>query len=441
MEWSHAAWTLRLPALSSIAVAAAVLWAGRLRQESAPSRGTPGPPERAPRGVGLDTRQAVVIGALWALLGAFPAVTVAGIWSAYYFLFAVCGAAWALSAVLARRAAWIAALVVAALGWSCENARQLPEFATANDPWATCSHVNRHYLDRGMNATGRYLEDLRRARPTLPPRSTLFFSQLPSKVAFQTADGPLVRWAYRDTTLRSYFLTGFRLEDALRGRVFFFQAAHDSLHEVQGADSLERIGLGLLLSNAPAAARDVWRLDYLRDPSARTAYRLAWTELRLGRPDSTRVWLVRGGAGADAGPAEEIEAAYRRVTSGDTTRAIAIAAEGALRHALDPGIHALLADLLLVHQGVTDASVIESYAAWLLAPREPASWRRWGMVSYQRARHAEALAALERYFVLAGPAGRSDAEALRILAEVRRRLPGGALAQEAVRSGPGSSGD
>jgi hypothetical protein len=188
--------------------------------------------------------------------------------------------------------------------------------------------------------------------------------------AFQAADGPL-RWAYRDTSLRSYYLTHFRLEDAQRGPVFFFLASGGTLHEVQGADSLQRIAVGLLLSDAPAAARDVWRLEYARDPAAGTAYRLAWMELSLGRPDSARVWLERGGATPDAGPAPEVRAAYERVTAGDTARAIAIASEGVLRHALDPGVHALLADLLLVHQGVGDAAVIESHAARVLAPEGP----------------------------------------------------------------------
>ena len=63
------------------------------------------------------------------------------------------------------------------------------------------------------------------------------------------------------------------------------------------------------------------------------------------------------------------------------------------------------------------------------------------MICFFRDRNGEAFAALERYFALAGPAAASDAEAARILAEVRRRLPGGALAQQAVRSGPGSPED
>ena len=183
----------------------------------------------------------------------------------------------------------------------------------------------------------------------------------------------------------------------------------------------------------------MWRLEHERDPgSTRTAYRLAWVEAHAGRADSSLGWLARSGARADAGPAPETALAFQRVSALDTTTAIAIAGEGALRHALDPGIHALLADLLLVHQGVTDAAVIEAYAAWTLAPRAPASWRRWGMICFFRDRNGEAFAALQRYFALAGPAAASDAEAARILAEVRRRLPGGALAQQAVRSGPGS---
>jgi hypothetical protein len=417
-EWSRS-WTLRAPTLSVVALAGWVIWEGS-RSESAP-----GATSVAGRGVWA--------GALWAILGAAPVVMVAGIWSAYYFVFATCGTAWAIAAALARRPAWSRALVVALLGWSCENARRLPEFATAAGTWATLSHVNLRYLQRGMEASQQYLGDLESARPSLPPRSTLFFSQVPSKLGFQAADGPLVRWAYRDTSLRSYYLTQFRLENALRGPVFFFQASHGDLHEVQGADSLQRIALGLLLSDAPAAARDVWRLDYAREPGQLSAYRLAWTELALARPDSARAWLARSGATPDPGPAPEVPAAYARVTAGDTTQAIAIAEAGVERHALDPGLHALLADLLLVHQSASDSAVIESYATWTLAPHDASSWRRWGVVSYLRGRFPQANTALERYFALAGAAGPSDREAQRVLAEARRRMPGGELAQEAVR--------
>ena len=127
-----------------------------------------------------------------------------------------------------------------------------------------------------------------------------------------------------------------------------------------------------------------------------------------------------------------------RLAAGDSAQAITLASLGVYLHALDPGPHALLADLLLARDGVTDVAVMESYAACILAPTQPASWRRWGMISFVRDRNSEALAALERYFSLGGSAARDDEQAVRALAETKRRLPGGELAQEAVRSGPGS---
>ena len=113
-EWS-AGWTLRAPTLSVLALAAWVVWEGARSSPLA----------------GFRAGHAVRTGALWALLGAAPVVMVAGIWSAYYFLFATCGAAWAIAAAVAGRPAWTRALVLALLGWSCANARRLPEFATA----------------------------------------------------------------------------------------------------------------------------------------------------------------------------------------------------------------------------------------------------------------------------------------------------------------------
>ena len=51
---------------------------------------------------------------------------------------------------------------------------------------------------------------------------------------------------------------------------------------------------------------------------------------------------------------------------------MALASAAVSRHALDPGAHALLAGLLLVHQGLSDGGLIEAYAELaLLHPTFP----------------------------------------------------------------------
>ena len=89
---------------------------------------------------------------------------------------------------------------------------------------------------------------------------------MPIQVGFQTADGPLLRWAYRDTSLRSYFFGQFRMAHAERGPVFFFQDSRGRLDEITGRDSLERISGGLFLSEELVASRDVHLLAVRATP-------------------------------------------------------------------------------------------------------------------------------------------------------------------------------
>ena len=53
-------------------------------------------------------------------------------------------------------------------------------------------------------------------------------------------------------------------------------------------------------------------------------------------------------------------------------------------HPLDPAAHALLADLLLVHDRGDPDGILEAYATRVLAPSDPIAWRRWGMIQTDR---------------------------------------------------------
>jgi hypothetical protein len=106
----------------------------------------------------------------------------------------------------------LAALALLALGSA--SARGLQAVAIDYSPWATVSHIDRFVLDRGMGFNQHMISMLRRAHPTLPRSTTLFLGGLPKGTAFQTGNGPIVRWAYRDSSLRSYSRS--RRRDAAR---------------------------------------------------------------------------------------------------------------------------------------------------------------------------------------------------------------------------------
>src|SRR5437870_4403505 len=115
-------------------------------------------------------------GAVWCLLGTMPIVPVAAIWSSYFYLFAMCGAAFALGAVLARAPLALALIVVAALGAGSLHARRLSTFAATTTPWSPVSHVNGWYLQRGMHYIDAYSRQMRELHPLLPPGSTVYWS-------------------------------------------------------------------------------------------------------------------------------------------------------------------------------------------------------------------------------------------------------------------------
>src|SRR5262249_9190441 len=158
----------------------------------------------------------------WVLVAIAPVVTVALLWSAYYYLFAMCGVALALGVMLARAPAVAAAAVIAFVAWGSAHARGLPEFGMGRDPWTPVSHINASYIERSNRITATYLGSLRRAYPKLPTGSTLYFGGIESNVAFQRGDGPLLRWAYRDASLRSYYFAEFSRQTARPGPLMFF---------------------------------------------------------------------------------------------------------------------------------------------------------------------------------------------------------------------------
>ena len=387
---------------------------------------------------GSSPSHAARIGLTWAILGALPVTLVVHTWSSYYYLFAVCGLALATGAWLARSRPVVAMIVVALLAWGSESARRLESFATAPGNWGTQSHLSRFYFDRSMRWVSRYLQDMRAAVPSAPAHSTLYFAGIPAFASWQSGDGALVRWAYRDSTLRSYYFADFDLATARRGDVLVFTARNDSLtFESDPVKGLQLIASGQALSERFATADGAVTRGLDLAPDDRSLhYWRAW--LRFAGGDSTGLARELHAAGCEArpGPSEEASRARRLIASGDAQGALAVLTEGVQRHGLDPEAHAQLADLLMRLAPQSSGCAMEALAARTLTPTDAVSWRRWAHVQVASGHAAEAFVSLSRYFELAGPEGKNDADDLKLLEALRAGLPGGSLAQSELRRRP-----
>ncbi len=365
----------------------------------------------------------VLVGAAWATLGALPIAPVVAIWSAYYFLFAMIGAVLVIALIAGARHIWCPLSLVLLSCWSAQVARSTPPEEGGPSPWTMTSHVNARYIEIGVRESSRYLSQLMRAHPRFAPSSTLFFSGIPARTAFQTGDGPMLRWAYRDTSLRSYFLSAFRMSLASRGPVWFFQASGDTLLPINGPDALTEVGFGLVLDGAFDGARDAYQLAYREMPDhVDIAYRLAWIEAGSGHLEACRVWLERAGLSDDHKTAGETDVVLALARGGRRGEAIDLARQAIREHAMDPRIHALLADILLSDPVTFDSGVAEALAVRSLNPNEALAWRRWARIEAATERLDEASVALERYFALAPMTARADSEALRMREVIRLKV-------------------
>lgn len=389
--------------------------------------------EREPGGPAAPTGgRAIAVGATWTLVAVAPLALVMPIWSAYFYLWAMCGvglllARLSLSLPRAARVALLAALV-----FLSASARGLDEFAAARGAWAWQSHVNRHYVDRALRTIRDYLAAMRAARPVLPRNSTVFFAGVPVSSGWQAADGPLLRWAYRDTTLRSYFLGQFTLERAERGPVFFFAVERDSLVDRTDDPALLRsFAFSMLLAERPGAALDALELVRRRAPAdAALLYWSAWA--RWGAGDTLGAARDLAAAGHEPGRALPAGARERFESAGtDTAARLAMLEELAARAATSAWVHARLAAL---HLAAGDAvqGALEAYAYHVLAPDDAEAWRKWAAAQLAAQQYEPALRSLERYFALAGERGRADREA-QLAAESLRRVLRGDVAQRALR--------
>jgi hypothetical protein len=399
----------------------------------------PAPPAAAPPRTALDPAAGVFAGLAWAVAGALPVSAVANTWSAYYFLFALSGVGLALGCFLAlkRRGAGIAATIVVLAGLASSQARGLEEFATAPSAWSGQSHVNRFYLERGMRVITRGLEDLRTAVPHPKAGTTFFFAGLPPFASFQVADGPLVRGAYRDSSLRGHYLSELTRERLERGPwvVFFYDMQSGRLVDRSKEPGVfVSSALGQMMNDrldiadaALEAAGTQGEDDLTR------AYLSTW--VAWGRGDTARAigWLTKLKRQPGRGGSEAIAEARRQVLAADTLGAVVTVRTALRANSLNAELHGTLAQLLLSRPVTESEGEVEAFAARVLAPDSPNAWRRWAFVLAKENRQRESIAAVDRYLALRPEATRDDPEVARLRAIQVRMLPGGDLAQQSMK--------
>lgn len=379
------------------------------------------------------------LGVVWALVATLPVALVVQIWCSYYYLFAICGVAIAVGAILRRSSIVATVGVMACLVAGSQYARQLESFATAPSNWATQSHLSRFYFDRSMRWVSRYLGDLLRQRPTLPTSSTLFFSGTPAFASWQSADGPLVRWAYRDSSLRSYYSQEFSLSRARRGPVFVFTARNDSLVESQDRfQGLQELAAGQMLSEHFQTAREALTYALEERPDDRPArYCNAWLALAVGDREAHVRELRAAGFQTDSGGSRERSIAMQLLRAGDLAKAVIVLSSGIEKHAHDAALHVELTDWYQQQYPGSMAAGVEGLAARLLSPEDPGVWRRWAYVQLAGNHSTEAYRSLQRYVGLLPDSAESklagDHELLQLL---QRGLPGGDMAQEGLKRRP-----
>ena len=209
-----------------VVAASVVAWLTRT-----PSVAYPAPAPRAEP----DPTWPLRVGAVWALAGTLVILPALDVWSAYYYVFALCGVALMLAGIISRLRGGLRAAAIVLVITLPSLPRYRESFATPRSPWTWQSHVNGAYLARGTTLVARYLVQLKDRYPHLPPKSTLFFSSVPTASGWQSGDGALMRWAYRDSSLRSYFLSDFTRGTAERGPFFVLSFKGDEIQDWSGA--------------------------------------------------------------------------------------------------------------------------------------------------------------------------------------------------------------
>ena len=359
---------------------------------------------------------------------------VAILWSAYYYLFAMCGVARARRAGFEPSAARVGDRGAGGARVGLGQRAALDEFAPRASRGPPQSHVNRFYIERANRYVARYLGLAQRAQPDAA-RSAARCSSPGSRATSRSRPptdrwcaGPIATPACAPTTS-----TPSRATRARRGPISSSSARRLAARDGSRRRPDARIAFSMILNDQPARAHATRStLDLERQPAdARAHYWIAWCRLALGRTARSacacarRIHTVRAARRPRPTPA-----ARRSRGAAITRRALPRCAAPHAARARSRGARAARGLAAGREPRVIPTDAIEAFAARVLAPSDPIAWRRWAMVQLYRQRHLEALASFERYFELAGISAKSDAEAQQWVASIRRQLPGGDITKE-----------
>jgi tetratricopeptide (TPR) repeat protein len=287
-----------------------------------------------------------------------------------------------------------------------------------------------------MAVVARGVGDLRRLHPHPPASSTFFFTGVPSFAGIQVADGPLVRGVYRDSSLRSYYLTDLNRERMARGPSWFMFYAPDSGHfrdESSDPDLFLRVALGHLLNGREDSAREAMAIGRSRGNVSRASNYLAgFMALDEGDRATASRCFADAGCREAANGDDVLRRADQMTAAGDTTAALELLANALPAFVLDQRLHARVTDLKLTMWKGAATAALEAYAQRVLAPRDGVSWRRWAYALYWQSRFSQARDALEQYYRLSPEIANHDPDALEMRRLLPRMMPGGDILQRSL---------
>ena len=286
--------------------------------------------------------------------------------------------------------------------------------------------MNRAYILRATAAAADYLAQLRQLHPTLPKYSTIYFAGLQSYSGFQVGNGALLRWAYRDSTLSSHYLTDFSAAASSRGPRYFVYAESGTLKDHTNDPGLYvDMAYSMMLNRKPQGAADALRLQLERDPNDPDGrYWLAWNEWAAGDSTTARSRLAADGYRPSRGQGLALAAAQARLAGSDTTGLTALLLEARRAAVLDPEPHLLLASLWIPDPAMQRAGVLEATAALALAPQRPEGWGLLATAQLDGQQLAAAAMSLREFIRLGGDSEASVREASRVLASLEAVMAG-----------------
>jgi tetratricopeptide (TPR) repeat protein len=260
---------------------------------------------------------------------------------------------------------------------------------------------------------------------------------VPAFAAVQVADGPFVRSVYRDSSLRSYFLSAISREHLARGpwKMFFYEPKLGRMVDNTNSPGvLLSTALGMILNDRPEAASAALDAAHALGPPDRALdYVTGLVAFERGDSAVAAESFLRAGLNPVRGGSDVLRQVEAALARADTMTAAELLGRGTSLYSYEAKMHAKYSDVLLGRPGTRPDGQLEAYAARVLDPRDGLSWRRWGYVLANQNRHPEALAAFERYARLAPDAAAADERTREAVAILKRMLPGGDIAQRSLQ--------